>query len=47
MTDDNEEILKLIKERMAIGVERYGHGVRKKMIQHNGVLRLTRGPKWD
>jgi hypothetical protein len=25
--DDNEEILKLIKERMSLGKQRYGHGV--------------------
>ena len=29
MKDDNDRILKLIKERLAIGEERYGHGVRK------------------
>jgi len=29
MKDDNEKILELIKERLAIGEERYGHGVRK------------------
>ena len=31
MTDDmgvNEEILTMLKERMAVGVERYGHGLR-------------------
>ena len=27
--DDNERILGLIKERMDIGVERYGHGLRQ------------------
>lgn len=27
--DDNERILNLIKERMDIGVERYGHGLRQ------------------
>ena len=27
MDDQNEEILKLIKERMDLGLERYGHGV--------------------
>ena len=27
--DDNERILSLIKERMDIGVERYGHGLRQ------------------
>ena len=26
--DDNEEILGIIKDRMAVGVERYGHGLR-------------------
>tara|TARA_Y100001972_G_C7377778_1_gene198209 strand:- start:204 stop:449 length:246 start_codon:yes stop_codon:yes gene_type:complete len=26
--DDNPKILKLIKERLDIGVERYGHGLR-------------------
>lgn len=26
--DDNKIVLKLIKERMALGVERYGHGMR-------------------
>ena len=25
--DDNEEILKLIKERMSLGKQRYGHGI--------------------
>ena len=30
MKDDNERILGLIKDRLAIGEERYGHGVRKK-----------------
>jgi hypothetical protein len=29
MKDDNEKILELIQERMAIGEERYGHGIRK------------------
>lgn len=29
MKDDNERILELIQERMAIGEERYGHGIRK------------------
>ena len=29
MKDDNERILELIQERLAIGEERYGHGVRK------------------
>ena len=29
MKDDNERILGLIKDRLAIGEERYGHGVRK------------------
>jgi hypothetical protein len=29
MSDDNERILNLIMERMAIGEERYGHGIRK------------------
>ncbi|MBK38544.1 MAG: hypothetical protein CMB45_06115 [Euryarchaeota archaeon] len=29
MEDDNEKILELIQERMAIGEERYGHGIRK------------------
>ena len=29
MKDDNERILELIKDRLAIGEERYGHGVRK------------------
>ena len=29
MSDDNERILELITERMAIGEERYGHGLRK------------------
>lgn len=28
-TDDNERIIGLIKQRMALGVERYGHGLRK------------------
>lgn len=27
--DDNPKILKLIKERLDIGVERYGHGLRR------------------
>ena len=27
MDDQNEEILKLIKERMDLGLQRYGHGV--------------------
>jgi hypothetical protein len=26
--DDNKEILNLIQERMAVGIERYGHGLR-------------------
>jgi hypothetical protein len=29
MSDDNQRILELITERMAIGEERYGHGLRK------------------
>ena len=29
MKDDNKRILDLIQERMAIGEERYGHGIRK------------------
>jgi hypothetical protein len=29
MNDDNKRILDLIQERMAIGEERYGHGIRK------------------
>lgn len=29
MKDDNERILELIQQRLAIGEERYGHGVRK------------------
>lgn len=29
MKDDNERILELIQERLALGEERYGHGVRK------------------
>lgn len=29
MKDDNKQILDLIQERMAIGEERYGHGIRK------------------
>lgn len=29
MKDDNEKILELIQERMTIGEERYGHGIRK------------------
>ena len=28
MKDDNERILKLIQERLAIGEKRYGHGIR-------------------
>lgn len=28
MKDDNEAILAIIKERMKIGEERYGHGIR-------------------
>ena len=47
MKDDNERILELIQERLAIGEERYGHGVRNMMIQRNGGLRLILGPKWD
>ena len=47
MKDDNERILGLIKDRLAIGEERYGHGVEKMMIQRNGGLRLILGPKWD
>ena len=27
MSDDNQEILKLLEGRLAIGKERYGHGV--------------------
>lgn len=26
--DDNPDIIEIIKERMAVGVERYGHGLR-------------------
>ena len=26
--DDNEKILNIIKERMELGIERYGHGIR-------------------
>ena len=26
-TDDNEEIIRLIKDRMSLGKQRYGHGV--------------------
>ena len=29
MSDDNKRILDLIKERMAIGENRYGHGIRR------------------
>ncbi len=29
MKDDNERILELIQQRLAIGEDRYGHGVRK------------------
>ena len=29
MKDDNERILELIQQRLAIGEERYGHGLRK------------------
>ena len=36
MKDDNERILELIQERLAIGEERYGHGVGKTTTQHNG-----------
>ena len=28
MDDDNEQIKKMIDERLAVGVKRYGHGVR-------------------
>lgn len=28
MLDDNERILELIKERLAVGEKRYGHGLR-------------------
>jgi len=28
MNDQNEEILTLIKERMELGLQRYGHGIR-------------------
>ena len=28
MNDQNEEILTLIKERMKLGLQRYGHGIR-------------------
>ena len=28
MADDNTEIMRLLNERLAIGKERYGHGVR-------------------
>lgn len=28
MTDDNEEIMKLLQTRLVLGRERYGHGVR-------------------
>ena len=39
MKDDNEKILELIQERMAIGEERYGHGIRKNDdTTHNGGL---------
>ena len=27
MSDDNEEIMKLLQERLTLGKERYGHGV--------------------
>lgn len=27
-TDDNEEIMKLLRERLELGKSRYGHGVR-------------------
>jgi hypothetical protein len=30
MDDQNEEILNLIKERMDLGLQRYGHGVQVK-----------------
>ena len=29
MKDDNKKVLDLIQERMAVGEERYGHGIRK------------------
>lgn len=28
MLDDNDEIIRMIQERMAVGRERYGHGIR-------------------
>jgi hypothetical protein len=28
MSDDNEEIMKLLRERLELGKSRYGHGVR-------------------
>lgn len=28
MADDNEEIMKLLQDRLVLGRERYGHGVR-------------------
>ena len=43
MNDQNEEILNLIKERMDLGLQRYGHGVR---IDDNTTQWGTKKDNW-
>ena len=42
--DDNEEIIKLIKERMSLGKQRYGHGV---IIDDDTTKYGTKSNDWE
>lgn len=42
-TDDNQRILNIIKERMIVGQERYGHGMR---IQDDTTQYGTKTDSW-
>ncbi len=44
--DDNGEILNIIRERMEVGLERYGHGLRTADDTDNGVQKRIHGKKW-
>ncbi len=42
--DDNEEIIKLIKERMSLGKQRYGHGV---IVDDDTTKYGTKSNDWE
>ncbi len=44
--DDNEEILDIIKQRMEVGLKRYGHGLRTADDTRQWGTAEIHGKKW-